>query len=169
MFVDFSKAFDTVNQNYLFYSLIKSGMHRKMLQLIREVYSNVKATVHTDEGLTDYFECKLEVMQCCMLSPRLFIILINELEKMLKMSRFKGTLMGNEIEVFSLMYANDTALLGDTVIELQKKINMLEKFYDKWSMEVNLTKTQVIVFRNGGNDIQVREIYNTVKTVTYYH
>ena len=55
MFVDFSEAFDTVNRNYLFYSLIKSMMHGKMLQLIREVYSNVKATVRTDEGLTYFF------------------------------------------------------------------------------------------------------------------
>ena len=29
IFVDFSKAFDTVNRNYLSYSLIKSGMHGK--------------------------------------------------------------------------------------------------------------------------------------------
>ena len=54
MFVDFSKAFDTVNRNYLFYSLIKSGLHGKMLQLIGEVYSNVNATVGTNEGLTDF-------------------------------------------------------------------------------------------------------------------
>ena len=59
-------------------------MHGKMLQLIREVYSNVKVTVLTDEGLTDVFECRLGVRQGCMLSPRLFIIFINELEKMLK-------------------------------------------------------------------------------------
>ena len=78
-FVDFSKAFDTENRNYLFYSLIKSGMHWKMF---REVYSNVKATVRTDEGLMDFVECKLGVRQGCMLRPRLLIIFINELEKM---------------------------------------------------------------------------------------
>ena len=64
--------------------------------------------------------------------------------------------MGNATEVFLLMYADDIILLGDTVLELQKNINMLEKFCDKWGMEVNITKAQVIVFRNG---IQVREIY----------
>ena len=31
MFVDFSKAFDTVNRDYLTYMLIKQGMHGKML------------------------------------------------------------------------------------------------------------------------------------------
>ena len=100
IFVNFSKAFDTVNRNYLFYSLIKSGMHWKMLQLIREVYSNVKATVRTDEGLTEFLECKLGVRQGCMLRPRLFIIFINELDKMLKRSKFRGISMGNAIEVF---------------------------------------------------------------------
>ena len=31
MFVDFSKAFDTVNRDYLIYTVIKQGMHGKML------------------------------------------------------------------------------------------------------------------------------------------
>ena len=41
LFVDFSKAFDTVNCDFLIYSLIKSGMHGKMLKLIQKVYSKV--------------------------------------------------------------------------------------------------------------------------------
>ena len=142
-----------------------------MLQLIREVYSNVKATVRTDEGLMDFFECKLGVRQGCMLSPGLFIIFTNELEKMLKKSKFMGISVANAIEVFLLMYVDDIVLLGDTVSELQKKINILEKFCDKWGMEVNLTETQVIVFRNGGKTSKSERFTyksNTVKTVAYY-
>ena len=37
MFVDFSKAFDTVNRNHLIYTLIKQGMHGKMLKLDRYI------------------------------------------------------------------------------------------------------------------------------------
>ena len=29
-------------------------------------------------------------------------------------------------------------------------MNILDKFCDKWGMKVNLTRTQVIVFRNDG-------------------
>ena len=58
--------------------------------------------------------------------------------------------MGNAIEIFLLMYADDIVILGDTVMELQRKIIVLEKFCEKWEMEVNLTKTKVIIFRNGG-------------------
>ena len=59
-------------------------MHGKILKLIRKVYSKVTAVVCTQKGLTELFECKLGVRQGCMLSPTLFIIFINELEKCLK-------------------------------------------------------------------------------------
>ena len=65
-----------------------------------------------------------------MLSPRLFITFVNELEKMLKKSKLGGIAMANAIEVFLLLYADDIVLLGDTVLELQKKINILEKLCD---------------------------------------
>ena len=54
MFVDFAKAFDTVNLEYLICSLEKSGMHGRVLKLIQEVYSPVKATLRTKQGLTDF-------------------------------------------------------------------------------------------------------------------
>ena len=92
-----------------------------MLQLIREVHSNVKATVRTDEGFTDFFECKLGVRQGCILSPRLFIIFKNEIKKMLKKSEFRGISMGNATEVFLLMYADDIVLLGDTLYSSSKR------------------------------------------------
>ena len=38
------------------------------------------------------------------------------------------------------MYADDIVLLGDTVLELQRKSRVLEEFCEKWGMEVNLTK-----------------------------
>ena len=94
MFVDFSKAFDTVNRDYLIYTLIKQGMHGKMIKLVREIYSKVQATVQTKDGLTKLFDCILGVRQGCMLSPRLFIIFINELELMLREIRIQRNFDG---------------------------------------------------------------------------
>ena len=107
LFVDLSKAFDTVNRHFLIYSLIKSGMLEKILKIIRKVYSKVTSSVRAQGGLTELFDCKLRVRQGRMLSPRLFIIFINEIEKMLNKSNYGGITMGNAIEVFLLMYAND--------------------------------------------------------------
>ena len=90
-------------------------MHGKMLKSVREIYSKVKATVRTKDGLTKLFYCILGVRHGCMLSPRLFIIFINELESMLRKLEYRGISMGNAIEIFLLMYADDIVLLEDTV------------------------------------------------------
>ena len=79
--------------------------------------------------------------------------------------------MGNAIEVFLLMYADDIVLVGDTILELQRKINMLEIFWEKWGMEVNLKKTKVVVFRNGGKTSKSERFFyrnRSVEIVTYY-
>ena len=57
MFVNFLKASDMVNLDYHIYTLIKQGMHGKMLKLVREIYSKVKVTVRTKDGLTKLFDC----------------------------------------------------------------------------------------------------------------
>ena len=74
-------------------------MHGKMLKLVREIYLKVKATVQTKDGLTKLFDCILGVRQGCMLSLKLFIIFINELELMLQQLEFRGISMRNAIEM----------------------------------------------------------------------
>ena len=69
------------------------------------------------------------------------------------------------------MYADDIALIADTSVELQGKLKALEPFCQKWGMEVNLAKTTVIVFRNGGK-LSSKENFlysgNTIDIVTHY-
>ena len=69
------------------------------------------------------------------------------------------------------MYADDTALIADTSAELHRKLKALESFCQKWGMEVNLAKTKVIVFRNGGKlSSKEKFLYNgkTIDIVTHY-
>ena len=69
------------------------------------------------------------------------------------------------------MYADDIALIAYTSVELQRKLKALESFCQKWGMEVNLAKTKIIVFRNGGK-LSSKEnfLYNgkTIEIVTHY-
>ena len=90
---------------------------------------------------------------------------------MLRRSEYRGISMGNATEVFLLLYADDIVLVADTVLELQRKIRVLEQFCDKWGMDVNLKKTQVIVFRSGGKTSKSETFFHLtkkVKVVTYY-
>ena len=48
------------------------------------------------------------------------------------------------------MFADDVASFSDTIIRLQHQINCIERFCLSVGMHLNLLKTKIIVFRNGG-------------------
>ena len=48
------------------------------------------------------------------------------------------------------MFADDIANCADTRIRLQKQLNIISEFCQLTKMTVNLNKTEIIVFRNGG-------------------
>ena len=47
LYVDFQKAFDKVEHEQLFKSLMKKGIHGKFLRTVKSMYSNLQATVRT--------------------------------------------------------------------------------------------------------------------------
>lgn len=52
LFVDFSKAFDTIPHALLFYQLMQKGVHGKILRVMRSMYSMAQSCVRTPQGLT---------------------------------------------------------------------------------------------------------------------
>ena len=78
-FIDYKKAFDSVERNCLFYKLAKIGIKGRMYQAISSLYSNPKSRVVLGDYMTDYFDCPIGVKQGDCLSPTLFSIFINDL------------------------------------------------------------------------------------------
>ena len=63
----------------------------------------------------------------------------------------RGILISNDIEdVVALMFADDVTCFSDTIIHLQRLINLIEQFCKSVGMKLNLNKTKIMVFRNGG-------------------
>lgn len=60
-YVDFTKAFDYLVRENIFYKLIQYGVRGKMLSLIHSLYSNIKSRVKHNNNLSDTFECNLGV------------------------------------------------------------------------------------------------------------
>ena len=125
-----------------------------------------------DLFITDYFECLSGVKQGCVLSPILFSIFISEFEKNLSNCNLQGIeIVSNDALIHCLLYADDLVLFADSIVNLQKKINALEKFCEEWSLKVNIEKSKVMVFRNGGYLKQKEKWWlNNVKleVTTYY-
>lgn len=56
-FIDYEKAFDTVNHEALWIKLLKSGVSCKMLRMIKSIYMNVKSCVRNCRNMeiSDFF------------------------------------------------------------------------------------------------------------------
>ena len=71
-FIDYAKAFDSVDHNKLWKILQEMGIPDHLTCLLRNLYAGQKATVRTGHGTTDWFQIGKGVPQGCILSPHLF-------------------------------------------------------------------------------------------------
>ena len=71
-FIDYAKAFDSVDHNKLWKILKELGIPDHLTCLLRKLYAGQEATVRTRHGTTDWFQIGKGVHQGCILSPCLF-------------------------------------------------------------------------------------------------
>ena len=48
------------------------------------------------------------------------------------------------------MYADDMVIFAETAEELQAMLNTCYSYTTKWNLTVNVEKTKIVIFRNGG-------------------
>lgn len=148
-FIDFSKAFDYVVRENLWYKMIKLGLRGKILNIIKSMYASVKSRVKFCNNLGNEFYCSLGVRQGECLSPLLFSLYLNDLEEQFVLSDLNG-LDVNTLKLFLLLYADDIVIFANTSEELQVSLNLLAEYCEKWKLTINTSKTKVMVFRKGG-------------------
>ena len=144
-FVDFKAAFDKVPRKLLIYKLHMLGLSTKIVNVIESIYSDTKVAVWTGNEVSEKFSTHSGVKQGCILSPLLFTLYLNDLHEYLD-----GGLTVGGMNIRLLLYADDIVLVADNINIMQKMINNLENYCTQWNMEVNLAKSEMLVFRRGG-------------------
>ena len=152
LFVDFSKAYDSVNRSKLWEVLIQNGLKGKILDILQSMHKDVLAAVKFDRNkITDYFRCMNGVKQGCVLSTLLFSMYVSKLESIFISQGMPGIqILPNDVSVFMLMYIDDICIFSDNPRDLQKKLDLLDNYCREWGLQVNTNKTKIIVFRNVG-------------------
>jgi hypothetical protein len=85
-------------------------------------------------------------------SPVLFSMFIEELSANINQYGKHGIqLIPEFIQILILMFADDVILMSDTVLGLQNQLNILHRTSWELGLDVNLEKSNIIVFRNGGH------------------
>ena len=55
------------------------------------------------------------------------------------------------MEIFILLFADDAILISDSVCGLQNLLNSMYETANRLGLVVNLDKSNIVVFRNGGH------------------
>jgi len=71
-FIDYAKAFDSVDHSKLWKILQVMGVPDHLTCLLRNLYAGQEATVRTGHGTTGWYQIGKGVCQGCILSPCLF-------------------------------------------------------------------------------------------------
>ena len=143
IFLDLSKAFDTIDHKILLHKLNYYGIRETSLKLIESYLSDRKQYVSLDNQNSSFLPVKVGVPQGSILGPLLFIIYINDFHK--ASSKFHPIVYADDSTLSASLRTFDSADQDrNSVIngELDKVSNWLK--LNKLSL--NSSKTKALIF-----------------------
>ena len=112
---------------------------------VHRLYEKVRAKIRTGEGISECFGSDIGVKQGCPLSPTLFGLYIDNLEAWLSKTDGEGVHLAGYV-VKLLLYADDLILISQTAHGLKKHLRSLEHLCQEVRMQVNISKTKIMIF-----------------------
>ena len=159
LFVDFAKAFDSINRGKMEQILLDYGLPKETFEAIMMLYRNTKVKVHTPDGDTDYFDIVAGVLLGQTLAPYLFIICLDyvlrtSIDK-IKDNDFKLTKKRSRRypaqTITDADYADDITLLANTPTQAKTLLHSLERAAAGLGLYVNAHKTEYMRFNQRGD------------------
>ena len=169
LFLDFSKAFDTINHKVLLKKLENYGIRGKCLEWIKSYLTNRKQRVIYNATSSSELIVKCGVPQGSILGPLLFILYINDLSNI---SSLLTTIMYADDSSFFLQGTNIDNIITGINTETENILNCLEVN----RLSLNTKKSKWVLFDCAKNRGQVRhdwqikirgEIINQVENIKF--
>ena len=151
-FVDFKKAFDSINREKMFEILKLYGIPDKIILAIRALYTSTKAKVVSPDGDTEMFDIHADVLQGDTLAPFLFILV---LDYVLRISVDSLNNKGIQLTaqqskrnpatfLTDLDFADDLALVSETIQFAENLLHSLETAASQVGLFCNEGKTEFL-------------------------
>ena len=164
VFVDFSKAFDSLNREALFHIIGLYGIPAPIIKAIRLLYDSSQSRVQTIDGYTDFFKTLLGVLQGDTLAPFLFIIVLDYVLGNCMSPDLGLTITPRQnrrvpaVTVTDLDVADDLALLSNTIQQAEKLLHDLEHASNLVGLSMNVSKTKFMTININSVDTSINSI-----------
>src|SRR6478735_8316429 len=137
-FVDLEKAFDRVPREILWWSLRQLKVDAELIAIIKSMYDGVTTAVKVKDKVSEEFQVKVGVHQGSVLSPLLFIIVMEALSKCIRIGL-----------PCQLLYADDLVLIAESEEDLMEMIKKMKVELELKGLRVNVGKTKVMKSKFG--------------------
>ena len=101
-FIELEKAFDRVPREVVWWAMRKLGVEEWLVRVVKSLYENARSRVRVNDTFSDEFEVKVRVHQGSVLSPLLFIMVLEALSL-----EFRSGCP------WELLYADDLVLIAE--------------------------------------------------------
>ena len=146
-FIDYAKAFDSVDHNKLWKILKEMGIPDHLTCLLRNLYAGQEATVRTGHGTTDWFQIGKGVHQGCILSPCLFNLYAEYIMRNAGLGEAQAGIKFAGRNINNLRYADDITLMAESEEELKSLLMKVKEESEKVGLKLNIQKTKIMAFR----------------------
>lgn len=163
VFIDLTKAFDTVNREALWTVLERIGCPPKFISMIRLFHDGMTGQVLSSGNVTEAFAISNGVKQGCVLAPVLFNVFftcmlshaVRDLEKgvyiryrldgsLFDLRRLTAKTKSLQALLQEVLFADDCALVAHAESDLQMMLDRFSEASKLFGLTVSLGKTEVL-------------------------
>ena len=155
-FFDLEKAFDSVEYSTLLSHIFKLGVNGRCWRLIKDWYSNTSSVIRVNDRHSESFPVQCGVKQGSVLSPTLFIAVMDSLLSFLESSGHGLTISG--LNVGNSAHADDIRAASISIDAAQIQAKLVDSFSAANSLKLNSDKTELIQFTCGKHTTYTHEI-----------
>ena len=153
-FIDYEKAFDSIEHFAIFEALRKINISETYVQILMNIYKDASARIHLDNHVSEKFVIERGVRQGDPISPKLFTAAIEEIFKTASLS--KGILIDGE-HLKDLRFADDVALCTENEQQMEVNLNIINKESKKAGLRIHKDKTKYMTNYASNKTITVEE------------